>query len=295
LPADARVASFDIGAIGYFSERPILDLGALVEPNAIGFLRKGTTVEKLREERITHVVLPRGQDADFPDLSNFAFRLRLQDNPAIELQPIHSFESDRETYLRGALRTQNATFRQVVETVTFTDCAAVKVESQPQGRFLLEGLESPPRPTARRLETAFAEAASRGLCVRASTLGKPASAAGCWSFFVADPIELTAPDAAGEEEERSARAVVSDWALPFVHRGDMEGAAGAALHALARLTRQRFNRCFWTPLPVLEKPEPGIARGAPPPRSTLWWGVPLALMVAMLAASLTSRVPVPSA
>ena len=37
-PTDALVASHDIGAIGYFAERPLLDLAGLISPEVIGFI-----------------------------------------------------------------------------------------------------------------------------------------------------------------------------------------------------------------------------------------------------------------
>jgi hypothetical protein len=38
-PADSRIAAHDIGALGYFSERAILDLAGLTSPDAIPILR----------------------------------------------------------------------------------------------------------------------------------------------------------------------------------------------------------------------------------------------------------------
>jgi hypothetical protein len=38
-PEDALIAAHDIGAIGYFTERPLLDLAGLVTPDVIPFIR----------------------------------------------------------------------------------------------------------------------------------------------------------------------------------------------------------------------------------------------------------------
>jgi len=38
-PPDALIAAHDIGAIGYFTRRPILDLAGLISPEVISFIR----------------------------------------------------------------------------------------------------------------------------------------------------------------------------------------------------------------------------------------------------------------
>ena len=38
-PPDALIAAHDIGAIGYFTRRPILDLAGLISPEVIPFIR----------------------------------------------------------------------------------------------------------------------------------------------------------------------------------------------------------------------------------------------------------------
>jgi hypothetical protein len=43
-PADALIASHDIGAIGYFAERPLLDLAGLISPEVIPLLENDTTL-----------------------------------------------------------------------------------------------------------------------------------------------------------------------------------------------------------------------------------------------------------
>ncbi|SIT36538.1 conserved membrane hypothetical protein [Paraburkholderia piptadeniae] len=58
LPADAKVASFDIGGIGFYSHRRIYDLGGLVDSEFTPYLFAGKTAEYLRKEGIEWLVLP---------------------------------------------------------------------------------------------------------------------------------------------------------------------------------------------------------------------------------------------
>lgn len=58
LPADAKAASFDIGGIGYYSNRRIYDLGGLVDHEFTPYLFSGKTAEYLRKEGVEWLVLP---------------------------------------------------------------------------------------------------------------------------------------------------------------------------------------------------------------------------------------------
>ena len=60
-PADAVVAAHDIGALGYFYERPVIDLAGLVSPEVIPFMRdEGRLRDFLLSRRATLVIF-------FPD------------------------------------------------------------------------------------------------------------------------------------------------------------------------------------------------------------------------------------
>ena len=60
-PADAVVAAHDIGALGYFYERPVIDLAGLVSPEVIPFMRdEGRLRDFLLSRRATHAIF-------FPD------------------------------------------------------------------------------------------------------------------------------------------------------------------------------------------------------------------------------------
>jgi hypothetical protein len=56
-PGD-RCAAFDIGAVRYHSERPIVDLGGLIEPNAQTVFEAGTVDQYLLDARATCLVVP---------------------------------------------------------------------------------------------------------------------------------------------------------------------------------------------------------------------------------------------
>lgn len=57
LPSDAVVATFDLGAISYFAERRVVDLGGLVDPEAARALFAGDCVPYLRKKGATHLAL----------------------------------------------------------------------------------------------------------------------------------------------------------------------------------------------------------------------------------------------
>jgi hypothetical protein len=59
-PANARVAAFDIGKISYVLDRPVVDLGGLVDPVYEPYLRSGRAPLYLEERHVSLVVLPSG-------------------------------------------------------------------------------------------------------------------------------------------------------------------------------------------------------------------------------------------
>lgn len=77
----ALVAAHDIGAIGYFSNRPIIDLAGLVSPEVIPMIRDETRLAKyLDETRVQYLVvfegwyshLPQGKEVIFHSKGSFA-------------------------------------------------------------------------------------------------------------------------------------------------------------------------------------------------------------------------------
>jgi hypothetical protein len=72
LPADARIAAFDIGAFGYFANRYIVDLGGLVERDAGENLRAGTTSLYMKKKGVDYIAM---MEIESPDIKPLGERL----------------------------------------------------------------------------------------------------------------------------------------------------------------------------------------------------------------------------
>lgn len=278
LPADARVASFDVGAIGYFSRRPLLDLGALTTPFVLPALVHEEVADLLVKEHVTHLVLPAGVDVDQPDLSNFGFRLRVVDHPGLRLEPLATFESDRATWLRGVWYTQNATFRQRLYAVTKSECPTIRPPVSPPGAWSVDGI---PKADRARVTAAYAKAAANGLCVR---VGKtpPEPSVGCWSVSLDDIPRLGAAPPATVRARDDAAIALRLHAGPHLARGDVANAAVAVLHALASVVRADLDPCFFTALPAIERALPPGTDLPREPKDTWTWGLPVSALVVVV-------------
>jgi len=51
VPSDALIAAHDIGALGYFSRRPLLDLAGLISPDVIPFIRDETRLKQYLDDQ----------------------------------------------------------------------------------------------------------------------------------------------------------------------------------------------------------------------------------------------------
>lgn len=114
LSPAARVASFDLGAVTYFSRRNVLDLGGLVDPTLAARLSRGETAAYLREHGITHVVIPVGYDDLRRDGLHMGYRLNLHGNPSVRLVPIHREVTPWSRWWPAALPTGHASPQQVL-------------------------------------------------------------------------------------------------------------------------------------------------------------------------------------
>jgi hypothetical protein len=83
-PERSRIALHDIGAVGYFADRPLLDLAGLITPQVIPFIANETLlIEFMQSERADYVII-------FPDWSS-SYR-RMAGDPRLELVHTTGFQ-----------------------------------------------------------------------------------------------------------------------------------------------------------------------------------------------------------
>ena len=140
LPADARVASFDIGAIGYFATRPIVDLGGLVDREYQSYMWNRSVDDYLAKQQIQYVILPeyyaqppaqrpsnyfyRALDEDMSQRDSLAERLGLIGSRRLQLTPVAEASVPRERWAHPALLTGVSLPRQVLYRVELRAGAA---------------------------------------------------------------------------------------------------------------------------------------------------------------------------
>jgi hypothetical protein len=118
LPSDVPVASFDIGAIGYFGGRRIVDLGGLSDPEFTPYLVSHQTAVYLREHNIRWLVLPMG----LPDPGSglhfscqwLMSMLDLCDRPGMTMREVVSFSTSVDAWRVGFRATGHAAPSQVL-------------------------------------------------------------------------------------------------------------------------------------------------------------------------------------
>jgi hypothetical protein len=120
LPPNARIASFDIGAIGYFSERAIIEIGGLSSSEIVPRLWQGTVATYLEQQNVEYVVVPLGLGGlDAPEPWNFGFRLGFTGTPHLKLAPVASVESPLVMWRHGVRASMHCAPRQDLYRVAF--------------------------------------------------------------------------------------------------------------------------------------------------------------------------------
>lgn len=100
-------AAFDIGAVRYYSQRPILDLAGLLVPDFNELFEAGNIDHYLVDNNAACLILPGRIGVNDDGWFDFAKLLGLVDNPMIKLDLVKVFEIDRDRWLLGYLPTSN--------------------------------------------------------------------------------------------------------------------------------------------------------------------------------------------
>jgi hypothetical protein len=107
IPEDGFCAVSDIGVLRYYGQRPILDLGGLVNPDLPQIYLRGELDEYIANQGITCVILP-GRSGTLEDgWFDLAEIMGLTDTSLFRMHQIAVFEIDRDIWLQGYLSTNN--------------------------------------------------------------------------------------------------------------------------------------------------------------------------------------------
>ena len=107
LPTDENCAAFDIGALRYFSQRPVVDIGGLTDPDEHKWFSENKIDLYLMKHKATCLILPGQTNIDGEGWLNFVEISKLDSTPHFRLQQIASFEMDNKRWLLGYLPTSN--------------------------------------------------------------------------------------------------------------------------------------------------------------------------------------------
>lgn len=120
LPADERCAAFDIGALRYFAQRPVVDLGGLTDPDEQRWFYEDMADLYLVEHGATCIILPGQTNFEGEGWFNFVEIMGLDVTPYFKLQAIATFGMDNERWLLGYLPTTNQQRSVVIYQMTNT-------------------------------------------------------------------------------------------------------------------------------------------------------------------------------
>ncbi len=107
IPDSETCAAFDVGALRYYSQRPLVDLGGLIDPDLIQWFTAGRFDQYLIENKVTCLVIPGRTDTTADGVIDIAKVSGLSQSNLFKLQQVKVFQIDRERWFFGYLPTVN--------------------------------------------------------------------------------------------------------------------------------------------------------------------------------------------
>lgn len=107
IPQNENCAAFDVGAIRFYSGRPIIDLGGLIDPSLVQRYLDGKLDRYLVSNGVTCLALPGRTGTTSDGWFDFAQEMGLTSSPLVMMQQKSVFQIDRERWLLGYLPVQN--------------------------------------------------------------------------------------------------------------------------------------------------------------------------------------------
>jgi hypothetical protein len=107
IPEGETCAAFDVGALRYYSGRPLVDLGALIDPSLFDWFLSGKSDQYLIQNGVTCLAIP-GQLGDTSGgVVDIAKISGLSQSSLYDLQQDKVFQIDRDRWLIGYQPTMN--------------------------------------------------------------------------------------------------------------------------------------------------------------------------------------------
>ncbi len=107
ISEEGLCAANDIGVLRYYGQRPILDLGGLVNPDLPQIYLRGELDDYIAEKGVTCLILP-GRSGTLEDgWFDLAEIMGFADTPLFQMHQVAIFEIDRDRWLQGFLSTNN--------------------------------------------------------------------------------------------------------------------------------------------------------------------------------------------
>lgn len=107
IPESETCAAFDVGALRYYSQRPLVDLGGLIDPNLIQWFTEGRFDQYLIENKVACLVIPGRTGTTADGVIDIAKESGLSQSNLFKLQQVKVFQIDRERWFFGYLPTVN--------------------------------------------------------------------------------------------------------------------------------------------------------------------------------------------
>jgi hypothetical protein len=107
IPKSETCAAFDVGALRYYGQRPLVDLGGLIDPNLIQWFTAGRLDRYLIENRVTCLAIPGRTDTPADGVIDILKESGLIQSSLYELQQVEVFQIERERWLISYLPTIN--------------------------------------------------------------------------------------------------------------------------------------------------------------------------------------------
>lgn len=107
IPESDACAAFDVGALRYYSQRPLVDLGGLIDPEMFQWFTAGKSDQYLIENGVTCLAVPGRTGVTTDGVVDILNESGLSQSDLYKLQQVKVFEIDPERWLLGYLPTIN--------------------------------------------------------------------------------------------------------------------------------------------------------------------------------------------